>query len=447
MSLLRGGRAAPSPVPTGVGAGRPAASPAGNEYYALTWLDVRYDTDVLLARSVARQVGGELGLDSGDQTRIATAVSEVARNALMYAHGGRVEFVVEEEHGAQWLAIYVRDDGPGIVDLEGILAGRFRSKTGYGVGLAGAGRLIDALHVDTAPGRGTVVRLGKRLPERARRSRAACAAIAASLGGAAARNPLEELTRQNRELMSTLDDLAAKSAQLTTANGELEAFAYTVSHDLRAPLRSIESFSRALLEEYGGRLDEAGLDYVLRVRAAVERMDRLIEGILALSRISRASVRYERVDLSALARSAARSAAERYAGRVFEFNIQEGLTAVGDATLLGIALDNLFDNACKYTARRPVAHIAFGARTGPGPQDGETFFVRDNGVGFDSRKADRLFQAFERLHPADEFEGTGIGLATVQRIVQRHSGRIWAEARPGQGATFYLTLAHAGDSA
>jgi len=443
--MLPDGLAVASPVSAGAGAGSPAASPAGDEYYALTWLDVRYDTDVLLARSVARQVGGELGLDSGDQTRIATAVSEIARNALMYAHGGRVEFVVEEEHGAQWLAIYVRDDGPGIADLDGILSGRLRSKTGYGVGLAGAGRLMDALYVDTAPGRGTVVRLGKRLPEGTRRSRAACATIAARLGGSAARNPLEELTRQNRELMSALDDLAAKSAQLTVANGELEAFAYTVSHDLRAPLRSIDSFSQALAEDYGGRLDEAGLDYIQRVRVAVARMDRLIEGILALSRITRATLRYERVDLSALARSAARSAAERYAGRVLEFNIQDGLTVMGDTTLLGIALDNLIDNACKYTARQPVAHIAFGARRGPAPQDGETFFVRDNGVGFDSRKADRLFQAFERLHPADEFEGTGIGLATVQRIVQRHEGRIWAEARPGRGATFYLTLARPGD--
>lgn len=425
---------ASSPSAGGLAERRPA------ECRALTWLDVRSDTDVLLARRLARQVANELGFGSGDQTRVATAVSEIARNAFMYAHGGRVEFVVEDELGAQDLVVYVRDDGPGIPDVGAVLAGTFQSETGYGVGLAGAGRLMDALDVETSPGRGTVVRLAKRLPPGTRLAREACERIASRLSSATARNPLEELTRQNRELMQALEELGTKSAELAAANTELEAFAYSVSHDLRAPLRSIRGFARALDEDQGDRLDDEGRDYLGRVRAAAERMERLIEGILTLSRIGRAHLQEGHVDLSALARMAAHVVRERYPGRTIEFSIQDGLSATGDASLLGIALENLLDNAAKYTGSRPVARVEFGSAPRQSPRDTETYCVRDNGVGFDSRKADRLFRAFERLHSAEEFEGTGIGLATVQRIIQRHNGRIWAEARPDEGATFYFTL-------
>ena len=231
--------------------------------------------------------------------------------------------------------------------------------------------------------------------------------------------------------------LCKRSAQLESANKELEAFAYSVSHDLRAPLRSIDGFSQILLEDYADSLDAEGQDYLRRVRASSQRMAELIEDILKLSRITRREMCREVVDLSALARGIAAELGQREPERQVEFVIEEGVVMHGDAGLLRVALENLLGNAWKFTARHPRARIEFGVTQ----QDGEAaYFVRDDGAGFDMVYADRLFGAFQRLHSATEFEGTGIGLATVQRIIHRHGGRVWAEGEVEQGATFYFTL-------
>lgn len=225
--------------------------------------------------------------------------------------------------------------------------------------------------------------------------------------------------------------------ELEQANKELEAFSYSISHDLRAPLRAIEGFSKALLHEYGDKLDEQGNRYLDRVRAAAQRMGALIDGLLNLSRISRAKLRRESVSLTELAHGAAATLCERDPSRSVSIEIAGELQAYGDAHLIAIVLENLLGNAWKFTANQPRAQIAIGQEN----EGNETiFFVRDNGAGFDMAYADKLFAPFQRLHQEREFEGMGIGLAIVQRIVSRHGGRVWAEAEAGKGATFRFTL-------
>jgi len=210
-----------------------------------------------------------------------------------------------------------------------------------------------------------------------------------------------------------------------------------VSHDLRAPLRSIDGFSQVLLEDYATQLDEAGRDSLQRVRAATQRMGTLIDDLLKLARLTRSEMRTEVVDLSRIAGDIAAELHRSTPERQVEFIIAQGLEARGDTRLLRVAVENLLRNSWKYTAKQPQPRIEFGSVEGNGER---VFLVRDNGAGFDMQYADKLFGVFQRLHSATEFEGTGIGLATVRRIITRHGGRIWAEGAVDQGATFYFTL-------
>ncbi len=244
----------------------------------------------------------------------------------------------------------------------------------------------------------------------------------------------DKIRRLNEGLERTV---AQRTTQLEVANKELEAFCYSVSHDLRSPLRAIDGFSQALLEDYNDRVDDQGRDYLVRVRTASQNMAQLIDDLLMLSRISRVEVREETIDLSALARSKFKELRDENPGRVVDLAVQEEVMAQGDPNLLGIAMTNLLGNAYKFTRNNPHARIEFGAVTHEGKY---AYFVRDNGVGFDMKYADKLFGAFQRLHSKSEFEGTGIGLATVARIIHKHGGRIWAEAEVGKGTTFYFTL-------
>ena len=249
----------------------------------------------------------------------------------------------------------------------------------------------------------------------------------------------QEVLRLNVELEDRVRD---RTAQLEAANHELESFSFSVSHDLRAPLRAIDGFSQALLEDFPDEVPEEAKRYLARIRSSTLRMGQLIEDLLNLSRVSRGSLDRVAVDVSELARQVIHEIRQRDADRVVEVTIWEGMTVQADLRLLRAALENLLENAWKFTAKAEHARIEVGVLR---DREHQVFFVRDNGAGFSMDYADKLFNPFQRLHSAAEYSGSGIGLATVQRIMYRHGGRIWADAKVGKGATFYFTLA-AGDA-
>lgn len=244
--------------------------------------------------------------------------------------------------------------------------------------------------------------------------------------------------RQAEERIHQLNqDLRQRAVELEAVNQELEAFSYSVSHDLRAPLRAIDGFSQMLLEDHAGSLDAEGRDSLQRVRAAAHRMGALIDDLLKLSRVTRAELKPEEVNLSEIALDIAQDLRRQNPERDAEFAATPELRAQGDPRLLRIALQNLLDNAWKFTRGKAGVRIVFGVVQ---DENKPAYFVRDNGVGFDTAYANKLFGAFQRLHDTREFPGTGIGLATVQRVIHRHGGRIWAESAVGEGTTFYFTL-------
>ncbi len=274
-------------------------------------------------------------------------------------------------------------------------------------------------------------------------SRDGLAGVAGTVGEAArffaeSLSPFEMTYRAFQEANDTLHRL---NEELAASNRELEAFSYSVSHDLRAPLRAIDGFSQAIVEDCLDRLGAQGKDYFHRIRAACSRMSAIIDGLLNLSRIVRSDLHIETIDLSALARAIVSDLREMHPCRRVEWVIADGVHARGDGRQLQVVMENLLRNAWKYTSKRRDARIEFGVMTRDGHR---IYFVKDNGAGFDMAYADRLFDPFQRLHTTSEFEGLGIGLATVQRIVWRHGGSIWAEAEVELGATFYFTLAPEG---
>jgi signal transduction histidine kinase len=255
-------------------------------------------------------------------------------------------------------------------------------------------------------------------------------------GLALSRREVERKAEEIQVLNQSLEiRVQQRTTELETINKELEAFSYSVSHDLRAPLRTIDGFSLALEEDYGDVVGAEGKDYILRVRTGVQRMGSLIDALLQLSRITRADVEREVVDLTALSESVASQIKDQNPDQRIEFTIQKDLTVEADAKLLRVALENLLGNAVKFSSKKPESKVEFGWDLSQ-----LAWFVRDNGAGFDMHYRDKLFGAFNRLHGDKDFKGSGIGLATVARVVRRHHGRIWADAKEGEGATFWFTL-------
>ncbi len=251
------------------------------------------------------------------------------------------------------------------------------------------------------------------------------------------RATIAERERAEREIAQLNAELRRRILQVEAANKELEAFSYSVSHDLRSPLHGIDGWSHVLLEEYGDKLDAQGQEHLRMIRAETARMNELIKALLQLARVSRNEMRVEPVDLSTLCREVEQELRATEPERQIELLVAPGLTAQGDPALLRAALQNLLGNAWKFTRDRTPGRITVGAQVQAGRP---VFFVRDNGAGFDMAYAAKLFAPFQRLHSQKEFSGTGIGLATVQRIIHRHGGTVWAEGAVGQGATFYFTL-------
>jgi PAS domain S-box-containing protein len=248
---------------------------------------------------------------------------------------------------------------------------------------------------------------------------------------------ISEWKRLEREIVALNGELAARAEALEKANRELESFGYTLAHDLRGILTNISCYNQALQEIYGRCLDEQGQEFLREINRQTRKMDHLIGAMFDFSRVTAAELRREEVDLSAMAQLIAADLRLKQPKRRVTFEIAAGATAVGDTRLLRVVLANLLENAWKYTGRKKVGVIAFGM-TGSGPE--RAYCVRDNGVGFDMGEAAKIFEPFQRLHDQKEYKGHGVGLATVQRIVLRHGGRVWAEGEPGKGATFCFTL-------
>ncbi|HYG23603.1 MAG TPA: ATP-binding protein [Verrucomicrobiae bacterium] len=247
------------------------------------------------------------------------------------------------------------------------------------------------------------------------------------------RDTQHEMLRLNAELEQRFWE---RTAQLQVANKELEAFCYSVSHDLRAPLRAVRGFTEVLMEQYAGQLDPRGQDFLRRVSDASSKMDRLVEDLLKLSRVSRSEIRHHPIDLVPIAEEIIAGLRKEDPAREVEVSIAPSLPAQGDERLMRLVLDNLLRNAWKFTIKKPQARIELGKMDEPS----SAFFVRDNGAGFDMAYASRLFGVFQRLHSANDFPGSGVGLAIVQRVINRHGGRVWAEGALNEGATFYFTL-------
>ena len=247
---------------------------------------------------------------------------------------------------------------------------------------------------------------------------------------------LSELRNRDKSIQA-LHERAARNSKLKQANKELEAFSFSVSHDLRAPLRVVDGFSQVLLEDYGSKLDEHGLNCIERIRSSAQRMGHLIDDLLKLARITTSDLSTGDVNLSFITQEVIDTLKASSPEREVEFIVGESMTVNGDAGLLRIVLENLLGNALKFTAGCKPARIEVGYHESDGIK---VFHVCDNGAGFDMAHTDKLFGAFQRMHNAKEFPGTGIGLATVQRIVERHGGKVWAEAELHKGATFYFTL-------
>lgn len=248
---------------------------------------------------------------------------------------------------------------------------------------------------------------------------------------------ITERKRIENEIHSLNQEMVLRNIELVSVNKELESFSYSVSHDLRAPLRSIDGFSLAILEDCSDQLDAVGKSYLERIRSAATRMDQLINDLLALARTSRMELNREEIDLSSIAQEVMLQLQSTDPQRRVAFVIMPNLKVEGDRALLRVVLENLLGNAWKFTAKAANARIELGVdRHG----DEVFYFVRDNGAGFDMRYANKLFEVFQRLHDKSDYPGTGIGLATVQRVIHRHGGRIWAEGTPGHGASFYFTL-------
>lgn len=444
-------------------------APSGTTMRISTVLDITERTELEEARAVAKQalersaariatvssIGQEFAASSAEITGILSLAAR--RLGEILGEGCAVRLISRDGAWLEPSASFYHPD-PELRELAGQILGSTRQRVGDGVAgiVAATGEAILISETDTAKFQAITsptframfdripVASALALPLRSHGRTIGVISLLRSTPGRPYTVDDQRLAQDladragmaidNAVLVSTLEQrVSERTAALEAANRDLEAFSYSVSHDLRTPLRAIDGFSRALLADYEAALDGQGQHYLRRIRAGTQRMASLIDDLLDLARITRAALIPTELDLSALAAEVVAEIQKREPERVVPVHITAGLTARADARLLRIALENLFDNAWKFTALHPGAQIWFGGDDG-------TFHVRDTGAGFDMAYAHKLFMPFQRLHAAKEYEGTGVGLATVSRIIHHHGGRIWAESQVGAGATFWFTL-------
>jgi len=448
---------------------------------AIVRVRIHLEQDVVHARQRTRLIAGALGFDRQEQTRISTAVSEVVRNALQYAQGGEVEYFIEGAAPAQWLAIAVRDQGPGIAHLDAILEGRYTSGTGLGLGLLGSRRLLpEHFSIDTRPGQGTTVILGLGLPPSAQPvTPALLGRIAQSLAALRAESPLEEFRTQNQELLSALELLRLRDEELQSVNRELsetniglvaiyteledktrqveqaeqvlrlrnadlKGFAHTISHDLKVPLRGITGYASELERKHQAGLSERARFCLSQISTATRNLDHLIDGLLLFARMDAATPSFAEVNLRRLV---AAILDDRHLliveqGVDITVNIPDITLETWESGLQQV-LSNLIDNALKFSGKARPPRIEIRAEESEVNEvTGQALrlVVSDNGMGFDMKYAERIFGLFNRLVSAEEIEGSGAGLAIVKKVVDKLGGNIRAESQPGQGATFYVDL-------
>jgi signal transduction histidine kinase/CheY-like chemotaxis protein len=437
----------------------------------LVSLSIRDEQDVVAVRQRARQVAARLGFDGQDQTRLATAVSEVARNAFMYGGGGRVEISVEGRQAPQLLMVRVSDQGPGIRDLDAILAGRYRSATGMGIGLLGARRLVDRFDVASRPGAGATVTLGKLFPRRAPLvTPEGLAALAEGLAREAPRGPLEEVKQQNQELLRTLDELRERQEDLSRLNAELQdtnrgvlalyaeldekadtlrrademksRFLSNMSHEFRTPLNSMLALSRLLLEDAERPLSSEQQRQVGYIRQAAEDLTELVNDLLDLAKVEAGKVvirpaEFDVRDLFGALRGMLRPLLLNESVNLV-FEEPEGLAPLHtDEGKVSQILRNLLSNALKFTERGEIRVTARPAGDGM-----VAFAVADTGIGIAREDQERIFEEFGQLeNPVQRrVRGTGLGLPLVKRLATLLGGSIGVESTPGLGSTFTATI-------
>jgi signal transduction histidine kinase len=452
---------------------------------AILNMEVRLEHDVVLARQRARQIAGLLGFDSQDQTRIATAVSEIARNAFQYAAGAKVEFLVDGD-GPQSFLIRVRDHGPGIKDLKVILDGQYRSATGMGLGLIGVRRLMDAFQIDSEPGAGTTIVVGKAVPKRANAATPQdVGRIADELARRGPQNPFEEVQRQNQDLLETLDELRKHEVELTQANDELRRqrealfhlnhelddtnrgvlalyaeldekadylrrasetksrFLSNMSHEFRTPLNTIQGLGRLLLDRYDGDLATEQEKQVTLMCKAAEGLTELVNDLLDLAKVEagRVMIRAHDFDISALfgaLRGMLRPLLTHNSRVELIFDEPSGMpTLHTDESKVSQILRNFISNALKFTEKGEVRVSAV-----PGPDNSVIFSVADTGLGIPREDYDRVFQEFTQLDNSRQkyVKGTGLGLPLVKKLAELLGGRVTLESEVGVGSVFSAVL-------
>ena len=432
---------------------------------------ISFEQDVVHTRRRARLIAEMLGFDRQEQTRIGTAVSEIARNAQSYGNGGEAEFSVTDESLGQQFTITVRDGGPGIPNLASILEGSYVSDTGMGLGIVGSRRLLDFFHVDTEVGQGTTVTLGELLPTTAPSiTPALLQHITEALAAYSSDSPLEEIRTQNEELLAVLGLLRQRDEEVSRLNRELtdtntgvvalyaelelkterlerseqllrarnddlKDFSNTIAHDLKAPLRGICGYAEELEREHIASLTERALFCLDQILTSTRNMDRLIDDLLYFARVDAAAPDLSDVNLRDLVASILDDRGPVIAEQRAEVTVDIGFTTLRSwESGLRQVLSNLIDNALKYSRNASPPRIDIRAEQ---TDKGWRLIVSDNGIGFDMKYHERIYGLFNRLVRGEEFEGTGVGLAIAKKVLDKVGGSIYAESQPGRGATFY----------